>query len=53
MLDEFWLARMAHGVDAALREGQIDGLGEVEWCRRGISKIWPLSTYAPTTKLLK
>ena len=40
MLDELWLAGMAHGVDAALREGQVDGFGKVERRRRGIPQIW-------------
>lgn len=39
MLDEFWLARMAHGIDAALGEGQVNGLCKVERRRRGIPKI--------------
>lgn len=39
MLNEFWLARMAHGIDAALGEGQVNGLCKVEWRSRGIPKI--------------
>lgn len=39
MVNQLWLASMAHGIDAALRESQVNGFGEIEWCRRGISEI--------------
>lgn len=32
MINQLWLTSMAHGIDAALRKGQIDGFGEIERC---------------------
>jgi hypothetical protein len=32
MVNQLWLASMAHGIDAALRESQVDGFGEIERC---------------------
>jgi hypothetical protein len=29
VVDELWLASMAHGIDAPLRESEVDGFGEI------------------------
>lgn len=39
MVEEAWLAGMAHGIDAAFRDGEVDGPGEVEWDSTGISEV--------------
>jgi hypothetical protein len=39
MIEEAWLAGMAHGIDAALRDGEVDGPGEVERDSTRISKV--------------
>lgn len=39
MVEEFWLAGKAHGIDAAFREGKVDGLGEVERCCAWVPKV--------------
>jgi hypothetical protein len=39
MLKQAGLAGMAHGIDAALREGEVDGPGEVEQRRGGVPEI--------------
>lgn len=39
MVNQFRLASMAHGIDAALREGQIDGFGEIQRRRGGVTKV--------------
>jgi hypothetical protein len=40
MVDELRLAGVAHGIDAPLRKGQVNGPREVERRGRGIPKIW-------------
>lgn len=31
VVQQCWVTSIAHSVDASLREGQVDGLGKVEW----------------------
>jgi hypothetical protein len=37
---ELWRISMSHRMDTSFGQGEIDGLGEVERYRRGISKIY-------------
>lgn len=39
MVKKAGLAGVTHGIDAALREGEVDGPGEVEQCRGGVPEI--------------
>lgn len=40
IVDELTPVGLLHGVDAALGESQIDGLGEVQWHRRWVPEIY-------------
>ena len=39
MVNEFRRAGMAHGIDAALRESEVDGFSEIQRSGRGVAEI--------------
>lgn len=39
MVKKSWLASMAHSIDPALRNGEVDGFGEVERDSAGIPEV--------------